>query len=85
VCTSLKGLCVYFSVGVVCVSLSLSLERAREIVYVLARETVCVLPCRNSIGWLRLVCSSNSRVFFAKEPYKRDDISLERDSMCTCV
>jgi len=33
---------------------------------------------RNDMGWLRLVGSLKLQVYFAKEPYKRDDILPKR-------
>jgi len=39
------------------------------------RIRVCVHLC---MGWLRLVGSLRVKVFFAKEPYKRDDILQKR-------
>jgi len=36
------------------------------------------LRVERAMGWLRLVGSLKVKVFFAKEPYKRDDILQKR-------
>ena len=62
-------------------------EGGRERVCVKEREgrresgcVCCVVPLRIrlSMGWLRLVGSIKLQVFFAKEPYKRDEIPRKR-------